>query len=240
MNAHTVHCSDPWPVPEKLFLPLAQTMAQLSSNPHTAPPPPTSFLLLFGVERQRVLVCTQHAARSAHCDCDEEWLLVATFNPAHWITGSDKHGPLCLRKWSHQQWPWTLGACLPPEGGRLSPRHLWCHASSPACNREAHGCRRFGRKNCSLFSSLMPWDPVAWGFGCKLKGWDYGSQILVVAESLVFPKKSHPCGTQLLDINDLCSAMPVMHAVEACPLSAFPSLQIRQLQPFYRWRNKGN
>ncbi|KAI6078599.1 Krueppel-like factor 12 [Aix galericulata] len=82
VNAHTVHCSDPWPVPEKLFLPLAQTMAQLSSNPHTAPPPPTSFLLLFGVERQRVLVCTQHAARSARCDCDEEWLLVATFNPA--------------------------------------------------------------------------------------------------------------------------------------------------------------
>lgn len=32
-NAHIVHCPDPWPVPEKLFLPLAQTTAQLSSNP---------------------------------------------------------------------------------------------------------------------------------------------------------------------------------------------------------------
>lgn len=112
---------------------------------------------------------------------------------------------------------------------RLSPTRLWWHSSSSTCNREAHQYRRFGWKTCLLYSSLLHCDPEALGFGCKLKGWGYGSQIWAVGGNFALSKEEPPLwGRLLLDKNNLFSTMVVAHAVESCPLSTLPSLQTGQ------------
>lgn len=132
VNAHTVLCPDPCSVPEKLFLPLAQTTAQLSSNPS-----PLFFPFVIEQstwnEKLARLLSTSYGARLALYEHDKEWPVVTTFNFAHWVTRSDKHSSLSTcRKKSHQHHPWTQGDCLPPTRSSGSADfHPWIYSACP-------------------------------------------------------------------------------------------------------------
>lgn len=204
-NAHIVHWPDPWPVPEKLFLPLAQTTAQLSSNPSLPPVSPLPFIFplllngLFGVKSQRTVFRTPHGARLALCERDEEQPLVATFKFAHWVAGSDKHGsPLYVQKQSRWHRPWSWGDCPPP--GRRSGSanfHPWLYDAIPPHWPAIGKHTRAG----GLAERPAGWTPacctVTRCYGVLVGSWKdkaKGDQILVVAEYLFFPKRSQLYG----------------------------------------------
>lgn len=174
-NAHTIHCPDPWSVPEKLFLPLAQTTAQLSCH-LICPPSCFPFVIEQSVcsGKLHVVFHTLYGASMALCECDKEWPLVSNSNFARWVAGSDNHGPLstCRKqmRWHH---PWTWGDWPPPRQSSDSAGfHPGIYNAIPPC-QPATGkhTQRFNWRTSLLYPGLLCGNLVEQDFGWELKGW---------------------------------------------------------------------
>lgn len=179
----------------------------------------------------KVCLCVfihHYAAYSALCVRDEEWLLVTTFSFARWAAAQ------ISRDFSLRVETITASASLNlgnPPASDSADFHLHIYDAipphQPAIGKHTNIGGLAQKPVCCTPACCTVTEAL--GFGCQLKGWDYGSQILVAGGNFTFAKEEPPLwGRLLLDKNSLFSAMVAVHAVESCPLSTLPSLQTGQ------------